>query len=257
MDRRTHPTFRTAVVELLVAVCMFSASSATAFENTLSVAGREEVEEVTARFHANLRSALEAGEAARRKWPKLVWQGLQCYEPTPVAHTLERMKSDLQEATAAEPRLGALQSYVDARLETIGRMPPTLIITERSDSPGPVSRLFGVRADQAEQSWRELRDFAQTFLAGQSLVTNLTVTSEPSGANVALRVVSSAIVRQISVATNAEIRNLWLGRYRLSAEKLGHKPAGLDVELVGQRNFAVSCTLARARSAEKSRCVQE
>lgn len=255
MDWRTHPSFCRAALETFAAVCLLSGRPASALENTLSVARTEEVEEVTARFRAGLRSALEAGEAARQTWPKLAWQGIECYEPTAVAYTLERMKSDIEVATSIEPRLAALQVYVVGKLESIGRMPPTLIITERGSSPGQLRQLFGVRADQADVSWQELRDFTQHSLSGQSLVVDLSITSEPKEAKVALRVISG-VVRQVTVVTDVQVYNLWRGVYRLTADKPGYKPAVLDLELMGQRSAAVSCTLAKAKSAEKSRCIQ-
>ena len=130
-----------------------------------------------------------------------------------------------------------------------------MIITQPSAVPGQLKRVFGVRSDQADTSWQELRDFAQSFMGEARLAGDLTVTSEPSGAQIELRAVSGA-VRKLTVTSDAQLRNLWRGVYRVSVEKPGYKPAALDLDLVSQRVTALSCTLARSKSAEVSRCVQ-
>jgi hypothetical protein len=252
MDWRIRPSLGWAALGL--AACLLSGMSARAAESTLTIARAEEIEEVSARLRASLRSALETGESGRAQWQRLTWQGIDCYEPAAVARTLDRMKSDIDVATSTEPRLSALQVYVSAKLDAIGRMPPTLIITERSET-GPVRQLFGVRADQADASWRELRGFAQN-LAEMDLVTDLIIASDPRDAKIALQVVSHGM-RRVTLPAEVQVYNLWRGAYRLTAERPGYKSAVLDVELIGQRSAGISCTLAKARSADKSRCVQE
>jgi len=257
MDRQTLASSRAAAVAILAAVCVlgrwFPSPSAQAVEPTLNLARSEEVDEATARFQSSLRSALETGEAARQKWSLVVWESLRCYEPAQVSRTLEQMKSDIYLAASADPRLAALRAYLNGRLERIGRMPPMVIVTLPGAVPGQVKRVFGVRTDQADASWRELRDFAQSFLGEARLAVDLTVRTEPPGAQIELHAVSWA-AKKITVASDVQLHNLWRGAYRVSVAKPGYKPAALDLDLMGQRFTALTCTLARSKSAEASRC---
>ena len=256
MGRQPHPSPRAAAVGVLAAVWIvgWSGPPAYSLENTLSVARTEEVEEATRRFQSSLRSAVEAGEAARQKWPKVVWEGMSCYDPAPVSRTLEQIKSDIYVAASADPKLVALRAYLDARLERIGRMPPMLIVTLPGAVPGQFKRVIGVRSDQADTSWRELRDFAQSFMGEARLAGDLTVTSDPGGAQIELRAVSGTVTK-LAATSDVQLRNLWRGVYRVSIDKAGYKPAAVDLDLVSQRVTALNCTLARAKSTEASRCV--
>jgi len=132
-------------------------------------------------------------------------------------------------------------------------MPPMMILFQPTGLPGQVKRILGVRSDQADTSWQELRDFAQSFLGDVRLAVDVSITSDPTGAQVELRAVSGA-VKKLTVTSDVQLRNLWRGTYRVSVAKPGYKPAALDLDLVGQRVTALSCTLARAKSTDASSC---
>jgi len=247
---------RAAFSTLLVSIFILHEALAPSLVGAESVvvARSTEVDEVTAQVQARLRAALEEAETARRKWPRLNWQGIECYVPGAVRHTFDELKGDLRQA-ANDPRLAGLQSYIGGKLESVGRMPPTMLITQPSVFRGRTTRVLGVRTDQADSSWSELRNFVESFLASAKLAVDLTVASEPSGAQIQVQAGNNADNR-MTLATTCQLKNVWRGLYRVKVEKPGYKASALDVDLVNQGGVELSCKLAKVGEAEDSRCTQ-
>jgi hypothetical protein len=245
--------FRGLLVYTLVG-CALVYSVVGAAQNVVTVGDPDEVERVSAQFQRQLAQALEHGELQRRKWRKLTWQGLECYEPSPVQRTLEQTKAGIRGALG-DRRLGALQTYADDKLASIGRMPPTMLITQPGVFPGRTKRVLGVRTDQADSSWDELRNFITSFMASARLAVDLSVASEPDGAQVQLQAGEGGSA-PLSIDTTCQLRNVWRGLYRMTVGKTGYKSAVLDLDLVNQGALSVSCVLAKAGDGESSRCAQ-
>lgn len=243
-------------VALLAAILVLSAGSTRAIpaETIVTIANPDEVGELTAAIQTSLRTALETGEASRSKWTRLHWQGIECYVPADVRKTLERVKSDLHGATG-DARLAALQDYVDQRLDTIGRMPPTMMITQPGVFRGRTRRVEGVRTELADSSFGDLRNFVESLLASARLAVDVTVESEPSGAQLMMQAGSNTGNR-MKLATTSQLKNVWRGIYRITVDQPGYKTAALDVDLVNQGGLAILCKLARKNETDDSRCTQ-
>jgi hypothetical protein len=243
-------------VALLATILLFGAGNTRAIcaETIVSVANPDEVDELTAEIQSRLRTALEAGEASRSKWTRLHWQGIECYVPADVRKTLERVKSDLHGATG-DARLAALQTYVDQQLDNVGRMPPTMMITQPSVFRGRTKRVEGVRTELADSSFSDLRNFVESLLASARLAVDVTVESEPSGAQLMMQAGSNAGNR-MKLATTSQLKNVWRGIYRITVDQPGYKTAALDLDLVNQGGLAILCKLAKKNETDDSRCTQ-
>jgi hypothetical protein len=203
----------------------------------------------------SLRGSLAlANQTLARSVPKLrviQWAGGECYLPEDFRAAIWQTRSSLEKGLKTQD-LRALKAYSDAYFHQLDRaMPPVRQVSVG----GPFSRRTyeGVDKGPADAVFQNLHEFIQKLSHLDPLAVDLSVSSQPPGAEFQVQVGKDAESQRV-LTTDNRLQRVWRGLYIATIRMDGFKDFTFDLDLVDDSRGEIDCKLVLANQPGTSTC---